>query len=84
MSQPRAKPASVGSGRWDWEVSGAGRLKGARNAGHRTNELDARRPPIEWSRGPRPSVDLEADLATKVGLDPHLRPIGVFEPSPVR
>jgi hypothetical protein len=29
--------------RWDWEVSGAGKPKGWRNAGHRTNELDARR-----------------------------------------
>src|SRR4051812_13634238 len=31
------------SERWDWEVTGAGRLKRARNSGHRTNELDARR-----------------------------------------
>src|SRR3954451_11316806 len=38
-----AKPAAVGSERWNWEVTGAGRLKGARNSGHRTNELDARR-----------------------------------------
>src|SRR3954447_26152927 len=37
-----AKP-TAGSERWDWDVIGAGRLKGARNAGHRTNELDARR-----------------------------------------
>src|SRR3954453_4707528 len=29
--------------RWDWEVSGAGKPKGWRNAGHRTNEVDARR-----------------------------------------
>jgi hypothetical protein len=29
--------------RWDWEVSGAGKPKGWRNSGHRTNELDARR-----------------------------------------
>src|SRR4051794_17989551 len=39
-----AKPHNgADSERWDWEVTGAGRLKGARNAGHRTNELDARR-----------------------------------------
>jgi hypothetical protein len=39
-----AKPQNgSGSERWDWEVAGAGRLKGARNSGHRTNELDARR-----------------------------------------
>jgi hypothetical protein len=29
--------------RWDWEVPGAGKPKGWRNSGHRTNELDARR-----------------------------------------
>ena len=29
--------------RWDWEVAGAGKPKGWRNSGHRTNELDARR-----------------------------------------
>src|SRR4051795_9611360 len=29
--------------RWDSEVSGAGKPKGWRNSGHRTNELDARR-----------------------------------------
>src|SRR5215210_5056893 len=29
--------------RWDWEVPGAGKPKGWRNSGHRTDELDARR-----------------------------------------
>jgi hypothetical protein len=29
--------------RWEWEVLGAGKPKGWRNSGHRTNELDARR-----------------------------------------
>ena len=29
--------------RWDWEILGAGKPKGWRNAGHRTNEIDARR-----------------------------------------
>jgi hypothetical protein len=29
--------------RWDWEDPGAGKPKGWRNSGHRTNELDARR-----------------------------------------
>src|SRR3954452_22949514 len=36
-------PNGADSERWDWEVTGAGRLKRARNSGHRTNELDARR-----------------------------------------
>jgi hypothetical protein len=31
------------SGRWNWEVTGAGNAKGMRSAGHRTNEVDARR-----------------------------------------
>ena len=29
--------------RWDWEVPGAGKPKGWRNSGHRTDELEARR-----------------------------------------
>jgi hypothetical protein len=29
--------------RWDWEVPGAGKPKGWRNSGHRTEELEARR-----------------------------------------
>jgi hypothetical protein len=29
--------------RWDWDVPGAGKPKGWRNSGHRTDELEARR-----------------------------------------
>ena len=28
---------------WDWEVTGAGKMKGARNTGHRANEIEAQR-----------------------------------------
>ena len=38
-----ASATKADENRWDWEVPGAGRPKGWRNSGHRTNELDARR-----------------------------------------
>jgi hypothetical protein len=38
-----ATATKVDENRWDWEVPGAGKPKGWRNSGHRTNELDARR-----------------------------------------
>ena len=38
-----AKATKAEENRWDWEVPGAGKPKGWRNSGHRTDELDARR-----------------------------------------
>src|SRR3954471_21273652 len=70
-----AKPAAAGSERWDWEVTGAGKLKGARNAGHRTTELDARRAADaywqRWLEATALRPDLERLAAASLSAQPR-------------
>jgi hypothetical protein len=48
--------------RWEWEVPGAGKPKGWRNSGHRTNELDARRAADAYWDKWLPAAALKPDL----------------------
>lgn len=50
--------------RWNWEVTLAGKLKGVRNSGHRTSEVDARRSAeAAWQRWLE-AMALKPDLMT--------------------
>jgi hypothetical protein len=70
-----ATATKVDEKRWDWDVPGAGKPKGWRNSGHRTNELDARRAADaywdKWLRAAALKPDLGRLAETSVPSKPR-------------
>ena len=73
--------------RWDWEVPGAGKPKGWRNSGHRTDELEARRAADaywdKWLTAAALKPDLGRLAETSVPTKPRGKPKSAkAEPAP--